>query len=377
MNAPGKLMRTPRSVDIEITNKCNLRCLYCGHFSTSADVAGDLPPEEWIRFFEELNRDTVLEVTLSGGEPFCRSDLREIIDAVVANRMRYSLLTNGTLVTEERAAYLASTRRCKHVQVSLDGPTAQVHDSCRGQGNFDRAVNGIKLLKKHGLPVSVRVTIHNSNVDHLEEIAHLLLDELGLAAFSTNSASYMGLCQQHPAIQLGVKERMIAMASLVALSERYPGRILANAGPLADARHWAAMEQARNDGVKAMSDRGYLTACNCPKRSIAVRADGIIVPCNLLSQIELGRINRDNLLDIWQHHHELVKLRERSRVSLSSFDQCRDCSYLPYCTGGCPALAYSLLGNINHPSPDACYRQFLADGGKLPGNTLSAFKQSE
>jgi len=108
-----KVMSTPKSVDIEITNRCNLRCKYCSHFGSAGDVNQDLPTEEWLKFFEELNRCTVIGVTLAGGEPFFREYLEELIEGVVKNRMRFSILSNGTLITDEMAAFLASTRRCK------------------------------------------------------------------------------------------------------------------------------------------------------------------------------------------------------------------------------------------------------------------------
>ena len=65
-----KVMSTPRSVDLDITGNCNLRCTYCSHFDSPGDVKGDLPTGEWLRFFEELGRCAVMRVCLSGGEPF-------------------------------------------------------------------------------------------------------------------------------------------------------------------------------------------------------------------------------------------------------------------------------------------------------------------
>ncbi len=116
-----RLMRTPNKVDIAITNRCNLRCRYCYHFESAGDVEGDLPAAEWLQFFEELNRCAVTEVTLAGGEPFIREDLKEIISGIVRNRMRFAILSNGTLIDDEMAAFLASTKRCNYVQVSIDG----------------------------------------------------------------------------------------------------------------------------------------------------------------------------------------------------------------------------------------------------------------
>ena len=142
-----KIIRTPRSVDLDITNRCNLRCRYCYHFSGPGDVDKDLPKAEWLRFFEELNHCAVMNVILAGGEPFFREDLRELIEGIVANGMRFNILSNGTLITEDMAEFLFSTGRCDGVQVSIDGSKPKTHDACRGKGSFDRAIKGIKRLK--------------------------------------------------------------------------------------------------------------------------------------------------------------------------------------------------------------------------------------
>ncbi len=362
-----KIMRTPRSVDLDITNRCNLRCRYCYHFSGPGDVDQDLHKAEWLRFFQELNRCAVMNVTLAGGEPFFREDLKELIAGIIENRMRFSILSNGTLITDEMAAFLSSTRRCDGVQVSIDGSNPETHDACRGKGNFQKAINGIHHLQKHSVPVQIRVTINRHNVSDLEGIANLLLEELGLPGFSTNAASYMGLCRQNmEQIELSVENRMLAMDTLVQLNKKYDNRISAQAGPLAEATTWAEMELNRQNNVNNVFDRGRLTACGCVMDKIAVRADGIIVPCTMLSHIELGKINTDDLKEIWQHHPEMQNMRKRNNISLTEFEFCSECKYINYCTGNCPGLAYTITGQVNHPSPDACLRQFLEDGGKLP-----------
>ena len=366
-------MRTPRSLEIAITNSCNLKCSYCSHFASAGEVERDLPSEEWLHFFEELNRCAVMEVTLEGGEPFARGDLRELIEGIVRNRMRFSILSNGTLVTEEMAAFLASTGRCNHVQVSIDGAEPKSHDACRGDGNFLRAVRGIKVLQQYGARVTVRVTIHRHNVRELDAIARFLLEEAGLAGFSTNAASHMGLCRESAArVQLSTDERVMAMETLVRLNQKYKGRISGNAGPLAEARVWAEMEAARGRGEDGLQGKGYLRACGGVMTKMAIRADGVMVPCTHLSHIELGRINRDSLMEVWQHHPELVRLRERRKIPLGEFQFCEECRYIPYCTGNCPALAYTLLGKEDHPSPDACLKRFLEAGGRLPGGAAGA-----
>jgi radical SAM protein with 4Fe4S-binding SPASM domain len=95
----------------------------------------------------------------------------------------------------------------------------------------------------------------------------------------------------------------------------------------------------------------------------AVRADGVMTPCIQMSHIELGRINKDDLQEVWQENSELKRLRERHNIPLSDFEFCQGCEYL---TGNCPALAYTIIGKEDHPSPDACLKRFLEAGGRLP-----------
>ena len=88
----SKVMRTPRSLDIDITARCNLRCRYCYFFNNPAVDYRDLPTEEWLKFFDELGALGVMNVTLAGGEPFIREDLTTMLEGLVRNRMRFTLL---------------------------------------------------------------------------------------------------------------------------------------------------------------------------------------------------------------------------------------------------------------------------------------------
>jgi SynChlorMet cassette radical SAM/SPASM protein ScmE len=362
-----RVMRSPASVEVAITGKCNLRCLYCFHFTSAMDVPEDLPTEEWLTFFEELGRLAVLKVTIEGGEPFVRPDFPEIIEGVVKNRMRFNILSNGTLITDEMAAFLAGTRRCESVQISIDGSKPETHDACRGKGNFGKALEGLEALKRHGVAVQVRVTINRNNLEDLPEVARLLLVDLGLPGFSTNSADFMGICRsQAEKIQLTVADRSRAMALLCELEEKYPGRISANAGPLAEARDWEKIRKDHREGREPASGRGHLVSCGGAQSRLGVRCDGVIVPCLLMSHLELGRINQDDLGELWKHHPELTRIRERYLIPLSDFPFCRDCEYLAYCSGGCPAVAYTRTGHDTHPNPDSCLKRFLEQGGQLP-----------
>jgi SynChlorMet cassette radical SAM/SPASM protein ScmE len=368
-------MRTPRSVDIEITSRCNLRCRYCYYFDNPTVEYRDLSIEEWLQFYDELGQCSVMDVTLQGGEPFIRKDLPQLIEGICRNRMRFAILSNGTLIDDAIAAFLADTGRCDYVQVSVDGSGPETHDACRGEGSFNAAIQGIHTLQRHEVPVAVRVTIHHYNVHDLDAIARLLIEELGLGGFSTNSAGYLGSCRQNAGeVMLTTQDRQEAMETLMRLVAQYDGSILAQAGPLAEVEVWREMEEAREKGAPPFPNGGYLTGCGCHNNKINVRADGVITPCSMLPHMELGHINKDSLAEIWHYHPVLNQLRRRHTIPLTEFEFCAGCPYIPYCTGNCPGLAYTMIGKIDHPSPDACLRRFFEEGGKLPTEDQSALQ---
>lgn len=360
------VMRTPRSVDVEITARCNLRCTYCYFFDNPSVEYRDLPTEEWLQFFAECGQCGVMDITLAGGEPFLRPDLPELLEGIFRHHMRFSLLSNGTLIDDRIAAVIAGTGRCNCVQISLDGSCPETHDACRGAGAFERAVRGIRTLQRHRVPVAVRVTIHRGNVHDLEATARFLLEDLGLSDLSTNAVGYLGSCRHNAGeTLLTTRDRQKAMETLLRLSRTYDGRISAQAGPLAEARTWQRMVEAQLQGAPPFSNGGTLTGCGCPASRIVARADGALVPCTMLAHLVLGRINRDSLAEVWLRSPALNHLRQRQTIPLTAFPFCAGCPYIPYCTGNCPALAYALTGEVDHPSPDACLRRFLADGGQI------------
>ncbi len=372
------VMRTPRSIDVELTARCNLRCTYCYFFDNPAVIYRDLPTEAWLQFFEECGQLGIMNLTLAGGEPFMRKDLRILLQGIVRNRMRFALLSNGGLINDDIAAFIANTGRCDFVQISVDGSSAKVHDTCRGKGSFERAVRGIRTLQRHGIPVAVRLTIHRHNVHDLENTAYFLLEELGLPSFSTNAAGYLGSCRHNSnEVQLTIQDRQTAMETLLTLTEKYPNRITAQAGPLADARMWRQMEEARIQGSPPFSYGGHLTGCGCHRSKLSIRADGAIVTCSILAQMVLGWINQDSLQEVWQHSHDLNQMRRRHTISLMEFDTCTSCPYLGYCTGNCPGLAFTLTGQVHRPNPSDCLRRYLDDGGTIPGVQAGTNGQSK
>jgi pyrroloquinoline quinone biosynthesis protein E len=327
----------------------------------------DLSTEQWLGFFRQLKALGVMDACLTGGEAFTRPDFFELVDGIITNRMRYSILSNGTQIDEDVIREFQKGKRRQRldsIQVSIDGPTVQVHDRHRPD-SFERALRGLKLLKANGFPVTARVTMHPDNIEDLGATARLLLEEVGLSSFSTNEAFPMGSGCEGTASLSPVQE-MEAMRVIGRLQERYPGRVKGEAGPLAKRLSYVEMEEARATGRK--SDRwimGSLTACGCVFSKIDILNDGAVVPCHVLHRLILGNILTDDLGEIWRTHPTMKALRERRAVPMSEVPGCETCEWAEFCNGSCPGLAHELTGDFNRANPDDCYRAFSARTGGI------------
>ncbi|MFO8184184.1 MAG: radical SAM protein, partial [Candidatus Aegiribacteria sp.] len=348
------------------TGRCNLKCRYC-FYADEMTSRDDLTTDEWKLAFEKLGEARVMRVVLTGGEVFTRPDLFQLIDILIANRMRYSILTNGTLINEAVADSFMNGKRAMRldsVQVSVDGSTAEVHNRSR-PGSFHGAVRGLELLMSRGLPVTSRVTVSRHNMDDLEGIARLLLDRLGLPSFSICDASPIGTgCTYERELVLDHRDTLKAGLKMEELLERYPGRITASAGPLARLRAYRAMETARRTGKKTAGWRmGCFSACGGVFENAAILHDGTVVPCSMLHDLRMGNILTDDLLDLWRSSPVMNALRRRYILPLSTVPECSDCPWVEYCNGGCPGIVQQMQGTFLRPDWRACYRDFLLENG--------------
>ncbi|MGZ4848508.1 MAG: radical SAM protein [Halobacteriota archaeon] len=364
---PQGVPKAPHAVDILLTGRCNLSCRYC-FYADSMREKRDLPTERWMEFFKELGTLSVQRVTLSGGEVFTRPDLFILIDGIIMNKMRYALCSNGTLITDEVIASLMEGKRrlrLNSIQVSIDGSCAVIHDLSRPPKSFDRALRGLRLLVDAKFPATVRVTLNHHNINDLENIATLLIDDVGLQSFSTNEVMAMGTARCHGEnIALSNDERRRAMKKLTELNEQYDGRIGATAGPLALARTVGNIEQSLARGETEMPGRGTLSACGRVFSQMSVLHDGTMVPCDMIPTLTMGVIGTRSLQDAWLTSPEINALRHRREIPLSTLPECSGCRCVGFCTGGCPASVMTTSGRLIGIDPLMCYRSYIERGGE-------------
>ncbi len=154
---------------------CNLACWYCSVASSPAARPRALGAQRFRAVVDEALAEGFTEIYVTGGEPFLEPD---IVDMVLysAQRLPTVVLTNGTLYRRRR---LAELRRLAGVpglvlQTSIDGAHPASHDRNRGQGSFERALDGLRRARELGLPVRVGMTETEDNAAEVAPLRELL-----------------------------------------------------------------------------------------------------------------------------------------------------------------------------------------------------------
>jgi len=361
----------PKNISVSITSHCNLACSFCNHFSTSRECQNELTGDQWITLFERLSQVGAKQLIIEGGEPLIRNDLKTIINSIVNSGMTYGILTNGTLLTKEIASFFKSTGNCNFIQVSLDGSKSEIHDVFRGNGSFKRTMEGIEILKNANINIEIATLLNRYNVKDIENIVQLVLEGYNIPRIGIVAAQPIGLGYiNKEMVKINIEQKSIAMKVLTELKKGYNDRIYGGHGPLYDSYDWKEMIKTAYDS-KYREGGGYLSGCTGIFYRIAIRSDGIIVPCLQLSHLVLGKFSEIKLLELWKYNSLLTDLRNRLKIPLSDFYSCHDCVFINTCFGGCPGIAFEKFHQTRHPDSANCLRAFIMGGGNLPDRDIN------
>lgn len=112
-----KVLSAPLDVHIAITNKCNLKCPYCYANDKDFMKHNDMTLEQIINVINKCADANIFKISWSGGEPFCRPELFEILKYTHKKGFKQSIITNGMLIDIESAKRLKELNIA--VQISL------------------------------------------------------------------------------------------------------------------------------------------------------------------------------------------------------------------------------------------------------------------
>ena len=174
---PFCLFRIPENggrVLWEITNTCNYHCSYCIFSSEAKKYEDELTTDEVKRTIKDLKENNFKYIKFTGGEPFVRKDMTEILKYASELGFDMDISTNASLITDDIAKKLKNIK-FPMVHVSLDGHDKETHEYVRGKNTFERTLRGIKHLTGNDVYTRIGTVIYKKNEDNLEEIIELAI----------------------------------------------------------------------------------------------------------------------------------------------------------------------------------------------------------
>ncbi len=282
-------------VIFEITRKCNLKCIHC----YANENKNELMNSEIYGFLDYLKKINVKTICFTGGEPFVHPDFFNILEYTKKLGLKIIIFTNGILLDDSKIKKLKKLK-IKDIQISLDGSNKNIHDRIRGRGSFSKTVKIIKKLKNQNFNMVLMTTLMNENVDDISGISQLCA-KLGIKHWCL-----------HPVMHIG------------------RGKIIRNID------NEKYVESIRKIGG-AIPAPCSTTACGIGFNKMAVLSDGDITPCEVLHEVVLGNIKKDDLLEVFNKSKVMSNMR---KSTIEEIPECKNCESKYICRGGCKAAVW-------------------------------------
>lgn len=165
-------MKRIRHLNIEITRRCDQRCVYCFNDSGPAAPRESVTLDRWLRVLELLRREGLRSVHITGGEPFVWPDTIGLLAGAQDMGLETSILSNGYRIPDLARAHAELFRSLTVAQISLDSMTPDSHDSRRGKvGAWKQAIQAIEALRGLDASVEVSCTISQENAHEPRRVA--------------------------------------------------------------------------------------------------------------------------------------------------------------------------------------------------------------
>ena len=328
------------SLFLLLTERCNLACAHCwGSFPNIRE----LPRETALRIVGEFLDGGGRSVALSGGEPLLYPGLEELL-ARIGTGIPIQICSNGILITPSWAERLARYPNL-NVQISLDGPTAEVHDAVRGPHAFQGAIRGLRLLQEAGFQdrLTIATTLQGGNHQLVPEIIQMAAD-LGVPklrllplkkkgrALDTLDCTGDGL--DGPAYE-AVFDRVLKSPAV------QPGNLEVSCG----LNGYSLLPEAERGGCTVGSQ-------------LVVFPSGDVFPCLSMVQASsrIGNVNGSSLAEIVAGVR-MAELHSAKLERKNLIPACMACSFKSLCQSGCMAEALEETGSLWEVDSTCGYRQ--------------------
>ena len=205
----------------EITHQCNYSCSYCIFSCNNRKIDGELTTEECYHIIDELVLHNFKHLKITGGEPFIRKDILEILK-YASERLITDISTNASLITPEKVELL-NQLKLKMIHVSLDGDKLE-HESVRGNNTYERTMRGLEALRKSVNKVRIGSVIHTNNQNDLEI---LILNSVNLNADEIIFSIMEPVAGQDRTLVKTIPNEVL-ISQIDKLKKKYNGQIIVN-----------------------------------------------------------------------------------------------------------------------------------------------------
>lgn len=181
-NLSNQVRCSPLCIRIKPTNLCNHNCSYCHYRNAYLDLdeynpKDQIPREKMMEIIRDMSEMGVKAVTFSGGgEPLLYPYIEESMQKILENHIELSIITNGSLLTGNKARLLA---QAKWVRISIESCCDAEYCNIRGieKGSFDSLCENIRkfaAIKDQTCELGVNVVVNNMNYKEVRKIAELM-----------------------------------------------------------------------------------------------------------------------------------------------------------------------------------------------------------
>lgn len=321
------------SAYLHVSNTCNLSCVGCYSADCNRNRAADSSLENLCHAITVLAQLGVTRLVVSGGEPFLRRDLPDIVrNAREQGMENIAVLTNGTRCSEKVLARLAGN--VDVISVSFDGANPESAAFIRGEQLFDTLVDAVKRIQTAGIHAHMLPTLHARNIQDVPayiELSKQLGCTVGFSLLSGARTNLGDLMPSEPCL-MELANTMVAVAR--------KGEA-------------ASIDDAFNP-LRALMVR---VRCGAGKHSVSVASDGAVYPCHMLHKPEfaLGDAFSDDASAIANN------LSQFTMPSVDEIEGCSSCENRYLCGGGCRARAYDEHGCMARRDPYCAYYSHAID----------------
>jgi AdoMet-dependent heme synthase len=332
MNQKALALGLPLSVHIDLTYRCNERCIHC---YLDHDDHGEMTTAEIFDVLEQLADAGVFFISFSGGEVFLRRDVFQILEHARKLLFNVKVKTNATMIQEKEAARLRQLG-VEQIQISVYSHRPEVHDAItKLPGSLARTIGAIRFLKSQRLKVSISNVLMAGNFS----------DQAGVVALAKELGVAYAL---DPTITPKLDGDTSILALRIASSEL--NQVLHNAELVGDVEEFCAPPPLPGEDVM----EGF--PCSAGHTACYISPYGDLFPC-VQFPLPSGNLRRQKFLEIWRHSPQLKDVRS---IRARDLPTCSSCAHVGTCTR-CPGLAY-MEGNMRGPSTADCEKSFERTG---------------